>query len=118
MFGNVRYTYFMLEQRCGHDPMPLSKIPSLLHSTSSVASDGNGPTQPPRLCHRRDLKFMFGGVPSDPDEAIELYRAALRLLPPGRSNRFASLVNLATSLNRIFEKRSIPSDCDEAIDLN
>ncbi|KAG1824135.1 TPR-like protein [Suillus variegatus] len=54
---------------------------------------------------------------SDLDEAIELYRAALLLRPPGHSDRSASVHDLATSLQHRFRQRGIMSDLDEAIEL-
>ncbi|KAG2144241.1 CHAT domain-containing protein [Suillus clintonianus] len=62
-------------------------------------------------------RFEQRGIPSDIDEAIELYRAALLLFPPGHSDRSTSLNNLANSLQNRFKQRGIPSDLDEAIEL-
>ncbi|KAG0691835.1 hypothetical protein DFH29DRAFT_883623 [Suillus ampliporus] len=65
--------------------------------------------------------FFFGfasyGIFSDLERAIECYRAALNLLPPGHSYRYRSLRDLALSLQTRFVHRGIMSDLDESIEL-
>ncbi|KAG1761430.1 CHAT domain-containing protein [Suillus occidentalis] len=61
---------------------------------------------------------MRRGDPSDLDESIELYRAALLLRPPGHSDRSDSLSNLAVGLRDRFMQRGDPSDLDESIELH
>ncbi|KAG2120264.1 TPR-like protein [Suillus clintonianus] len=63
-------------------------------------------------------RFEQRGVPSDLDEAVELFRTALVLCPTGHSHRSGSLNNLANCLVNRFEQRGIPSDLDEAIELH
>ncbi|KAG1805922.1 TPR-like protein [Suillus variegatus] len=58
------------------------------------------------------------GIMSDLDEAIELHRATLLLLPLDHPNRPSSLCDLAASLGDRFPQRGIMSDLDEAIELN
>ncbi|KAG0707083.1 CHAT domain-containing protein [Suillus ampliporus] len=64
------------------------------------------------------VRFQQRGAPSDLDEAIELYRAALALSPAGHSYQSVSLDNLANILQDRFEQRGALSDLDEAIELH
>jgi hypothetical protein len=58
------------------------------------------------------------GVPSDLDESIELFRAALLLQPPGHSIQSLCLNNLTISLRDRSMQRGAPSDLDESIELH
>ncbi|KAG2128271.1 CHAT domain-containing protein [Suillus clintonianus] len=69
------------------------------------------------LAISRHDRFKQRGVPSDLDEAIELFRAALLICPPGHYFRPTSLNNLGLSLHDRFKQRGAPSDLDEAIEL-
>ncbi|KAG2119451.1 CHAT domain-containing protein [Suillus clintonianus] len=51
-------------------------------------------------------------------DRVQKCRAALQSCPPGHSNRSGSLNNLAISLQNRFEQWGVPSDLDEAIELN
>ncbi|KAG2123239.1 CHAT domain-containing protein [Suillus clintonianus] len=62
-------------------------------------------------------RFHQQGVPSDLDDAIELYQAALLLHPAGDPDRPAALNNLCMSLQARFQQRGFPSDLDDAIEL-
>ncbi|KAG0701481.1 hypothetical protein DFH29DRAFT_1069644 [Suillus ampliporus] len=82
----------------GASPWPLSSISNLANSFHD--------------------RFGQQGPLSDLDEAIELYRAALALRPPGHSDRSTCLDNLAISLRARFEQQGALSDLDEAIELH
>ena len=73
--------------------------------------------RPVQACTRHPWFADERGVLSDLDEAIDLYRAALALHPPGHSDRSMSLNNLAVSLSDRFKQQGVLSDLDEAIDL-
>ncbi|KAG1743863.1 CHAT domain-containing protein [Suillus lakei] len=87
----------------------LKRYPPGHHYRSSSLND---------LANSLRARFKQRGVPSDLDEATELYRAALLLRPPGHPDRSTTLNNLALSLQDRFKQRGVPSDLDEAIELH
>jgi tetratricopeptide (TPR) repeat protein len=63
-------------------------------------------------------RFQQGGQQSDLNEAIFLYRQALKLRLPPHPNQSSSLNNLANALWAKFEQGGEQSDLDEAIFLH
>ena len=59
-----------------------------------------------------------GGQRIDLDEAISLYRQALKLFPPMHPNRSDLLTNLANALENRFEQGGQQTDLDEAISFH